>query len=74
MKSLEEKLAALCSEQKAAPGQKDWRRTFGMSVNDSHFEEMIQLDSEYVRNQSLWLDTKILSLTIPTVLSGRGAE
>jgi lipopolysaccharide/colanic/teichoic acid biosynthesis glycosyltransferase len=38
------------------------------------FEEMIQLDLEYIRDQSLWLDLKILWLTIPTVLSGRGAE
>jgi lipopolysaccharide/colanic/teichoic acid biosynthesis glycosyltransferase len=38
------------------------------------FEEMIRLDIEYVENQSLWLDAKILFLTIPAVLSGRGAE
>lgn len=37
------------------------------------FEEQIQMDIEYVRNQSLWLDFKILLLTIPAVLSGRGA-
>lgn len=38
------------------------------------FEEMIHLDLEYVRRQSLWLDLKIMLLTIPAVLSGRGAE
>lgn len=38
------------------------------------FEEQIRMDIEYVRNQSLWLDLKILFLTIPAVLSGRGAE
>ena len=37
------------------------------------FEEMIALDIEYVRNQSLWLDTKILLQTVPAVLTGRGA-
>ncbi len=37
------------------------------------FEEQIQMDIEYVRDQSLWLDFKILLLTIPAVLSGRGA-
>ncbi len=37
------------------------------------FEEMIRLDIDYVRRQSLWLDFKILALTIPAVLSGRGA-
>lgn len=38
------------------------------------FEEMIRLDIAYVRHQSLWLDLKILVLTIPAVLAGRGAE
>jgi len=38
------------------------------------FEEQIRMDIEYVRNQSLWLDIKILFLTIPAVLSRRGAE
>jgi lipopolysaccharide/colanic/teichoic acid biosynthesis glycosyltransferase len=38
------------------------------------FEEQMRMDIEYVRNQSLWLDLKILILTIPAVLSGRGAE
>jgi lipopolysaccharide/colanic/teichoic acid biosynthesis glycosyltransferase len=38
------------------------------------FEEQIHMDIEYVRNRSLWLDIKILFLTIPAVLSGRGAE
>ncbi len=38
------------------------------------FEEMMQMDIEYVRSHSLWLDLKILVLTLPAVLSGRGAE
>jgi lipopolysaccharide/colanic/teichoic acid biosynthesis glycosyltransferase len=38
------------------------------------FEEMIRLDIEYVRNRSLWLDFKLLLLTIPAVISGRGAS
>lgn len=38
------------------------------------FEEMVLLDIEYISNQSLWLDLKLLLLTIPAVLSGRGAE
>jgi lipopolysaccharide/colanic/teichoic acid biosynthesis glycosyltransferase len=35
--------------------------------------EMIRLDREYVRRRSFWLDLKILALTIPAVLVGRGA-
>ena len=38
------------------------------------FEEMIRMDIEYVRAASLLLDLKILFLTIPAVLSRRGAE
>jgi lipopolysaccharide/colanic/teichoic acid biosynthesis glycosyltransferase len=38
------------------------------------FDNMIDMDIEYVRNRSLWLDMKILVSTIPAVLSGRGAD
>jgi lipopolysaccharide/colanic/teichoic acid biosynthesis glycosyltransferase len=38
------------------------------------YDEMVGLDLEYVRRQSLWLDLKILILTIPAVLRGRGAS
>jgi exopolysaccharide production protein ExoY len=37
------------------------------------YEQMIDLDLEYVRRQSLWLDLKILCLTVPAMVSGRGA-
>jgi lipopolysaccharide/colanic/teichoic acid biosynthesis glycosyltransferase len=37
------------------------------------FEEMVRMDVEYIRNASLWLDFGILCLTIPAVLSRRGA-
>jgi lipopolysaccharide/colanic/teichoic acid biosynthesis glycosyltransferase len=40
---------------------------------DVSFAEMIDLDISYVRNQSTWLDAKILLLTIPAVVRGRGA-
>src|SRR5438093_413683 len=38
------------------------------------FEGMVRMDIEYVRNKSLWLDLRLLFLTLPAVLSGRGAE
>jgi lipopolysaccharide/colanic/teichoic acid biosynthesis glycosyltransferase len=38
------------------------------------FEGMVRMDIEYVRNRSLWLDVRLLLLTLPAVLSGRGAE
>jgi lipopolysaccharide/colanic/teichoic acid biosynthesis glycosyltransferase len=38
------------------------------------FNEMIELDTEYVERRSLMLNLKILLLTVPTVLHGKGAE
>jgi len=37
------------------------------------FSEQVRLDLEYIHNRSLWLDLKLLLLTIPAVFSGRGA-
>jgi len=41
--------------------------------NRVSFERWVQMDIEYIENQSIWLDLKLLVLTIPAVLSGRGA-
>ena len=38
------------------------------------FEEMVDLDLEYIKRQSLWLDIKILFGTIPAVLMSKGAK
>ena len=38
------------------------------------FEEMIHMDLQYLRNASFLLDLRLLLLTIPAVLGGRGAE
>lgn len=40
---------------------------------ETTFEEMIQLDLEYIEMKSLWQDIKILFQTIPAVVSERGA-
>ncbi len=37
------------------------------------FKQMIELDSEYVETRSLGLNLKILLLTLPTVIHGKGA-
>lgn len=37
------------------------------------FDKWVELDLEYIRNQSLWLDFKILLKTVPAVLKGTGA-
>lgn len=42
--------------------------------NITDFRDWVRLDLEYIDNWSLWLDFKILFLTIPAVLSGSGAK
>ena len=38
------------------------------------FADWVRLDMEYIERWSLWLDLGILVLTVPAVLSGRGAS
>lgn len=37
------------------------------------FDQQVQLDVEYIESHSIWLDIKLLLMTIPAVLFGRGA-
>lgn len=39
----------------------------------SNFDEWAALDAEYIKSWNLWLDFKILFMTIPAVLRGKGA-
>lgn len=41
--------------------------------NNLSFEERINIDVQYTKNASFWLDAFIVLRTIPTVLSGEGA-
>ncbi len=40
---------------------------------DLDFENQVRLDIEYIQSSSIWLDVKLLFLTIPAVLLGKGA-
>jgi exopolysaccharide biosynthesis polyprenyl glycosylphosphotransferase len=48
-----------------------WQVRGRSSIDD--FEHVVALDREYIGRWSLWLDLKILALTVPAVLRGRGA-
>lgn len=55
----------------ALPGITGFWQVHGRS--QVSFEDMVAMDIWYVRNASLWLDLKILCLTLPAVLRGKGA-
>lgn len=42
--------------------------------SDLNYEDRARLDIYYIRNHSIWLDLRILIMTIPAVLSRRGAS
>ncbi|MEN6345778.1 MAG: sugar transferase [Armatimonadia bacterium] len=41
--------------------------------SDLGFDDWVRLDIEYVRHHDFWVDLKLLLLTIPAVLTARGA-
>lgn len=55
----------------ARPGITGWAQVQGRC--SIRFPEMVRLDVEYIEQRSIWLDIKILLLTIPTVLSRKGS-
>ena len=48
-----------------------WQVSGRSAIDD--FDEIVRMDLSYIDNWSLWLDLKILLMTIPVVLGGRGA-
>ena len=42
--------------------------------NDIDFDEWMEMDMEYIQNQSTLLDLKLLLMTVPAVLSSHGAS
>jgi lipopolysaccharide/colanic/teichoic acid biosynthesis glycosyltransferase len=56
---------------KALPGLTGMWQVKGRSFVT--FDEMARLDIEYIRNQSISLDVKLLLATFPAVLAGKGA-
>lgn len=54
------------------PGLTGWAQVRGRCAIG--FEDMLLLDLEYLARQSIWFDLKVLLLTIPVVLSMKGAD
>ena len=52
------------------PGVTGWAQINGR--NSTPWPERLEMDVWYVENHNLWLDLKILALTIPNALSRRG--
>ena len=44
------------------------------SRDDHDFDNWVRLDIQYIENMSFWLDVKLLLLTLPAVLSRKGAH
>ena len=40
---------------------------------DTNFTQQLQLDKSYIEQQSIWMDFKIMCLTVPAVLGAKGA-
>ena len=57
---------------RATPGITGWWQATARSRVG--FDEMIRMDIDYTHRSGFWFDLKILLLTIPAVLSCRGAE
>lgn len=57
---------------RTVPGITGWWQVRGRSATS--FEEMVRMDVEYIRQQSLWLDIKIIIMTVTAVVNGKGAR
>jgi lipopolysaccharide/colanic/teichoic acid biosynthesis glycosyltransferase len=54
-------------------GLTGWAQVHGLR-GETSLSDRIEWDNWYIENWSPWLDLKILALTVPALLSGRGAE
>lgn len=52
------------------PGLTGYWQVYGRS--QVTFQEMVELDIAYLQRQSLWEDIKLIALTVPVMITGRG--
>ncbi|MGB7323925.1 MAG: sugar transferase [Rubripirellula sp.] len=72
-----------CPQEVAIYHREDWQRLQvkpGLTCiwqvrgrGDIPFEQQVQMDLEYVEDRSLWLDFKLLVMTVPAVVLAKGA-
>jgi len=55
------------------PGLTGYWQTYGRENGVTDFHKMIEMDLEYIKIRSLWLDLKIIFKTVGMSLSSRGA-
>ncbi|MGZ4131503.1 MAG: sugar transferase [Actinomycetota bacterium] len=56
----------------ATPGLTGWAQVQGRA--GIRFKEILRFDLDYIKRRSFWFDLKILVLTLPAVLTGKGAD
>jgi lipopolysaccharide/colanic/teichoic acid biosynthesis glycosyltransferase len=52
------------------PGLTGYWQVYGRS--QVTFQEMVELDIAYLQHQSIWEDIKLIALTVPVMITGRG--
>ncbi len=61
-----------CQRLAAQPGLTGLQQVKARCAND--FDEQVRLDIEYINNQSLWLDLRIILMTPLVIISTKGAH
>jgi lipopolysaccharide/colanic/teichoic acid biosynthesis glycosyltransferase len=56
----------------STPGLTGWAQVRGRA--GIRFQEILRCDLDYIQRRSFWFDLKILLLTLPAVLTGKGAD
>jgi len=73
VRSFEQHVYRYGDRHRVKSGLTGWAQVHGLRGKTS-LTDRIEWDNYYIENWSPWLDLRILFLTIPAVLSGRGAE
>lgn len=72
VEGFEEEMTWYRFRHRMRPGITGWAQTHGLRGNSS-LDSRVQFDNWYIENWSIWLDLKILAMTVREVLEGRNA-